>query len=118
MLVPDLPIQLKTQGSNFVPPPIPSLAATSLDRFAAFLFEITHIEFPKLLNAGFECSWYFLGMKRVATGGRLNHGSTEALIRMWFWIAPGSGSELQSSIGGLVTLLLAPILLLLLYASI
>lgn len=118
VLVPDLPIQLKTKGSNFEPPPIPGFTGSTLDQIASFMFNITHISFPKLVNAGLECSWYFMGMKKMATGKRLSHGGTEALIRMWFWVAPGSGETPRSSLSGLSALLLAPILFFVLYSTI
>jgi hypothetical protein len=91
VLVPDLPIQLKKQGSNFVPPPLPDMAAQELD--LSFI-KSTNIRLPKLFNAGVECAWYFLGMKSMAVGVRkIDHGNTEALIRMWCWIAPRTGFE-------------------------
>lgn len=103
VLVPDLPIQIKEQGAKFISPPIPDPSAPALDHYAASILKSTNIQLPKLVNAGAECSWYFLAMKKMAAGYRkFDHGSTEALIRMWCWIAPQTGFESRYDFWGII----------------
>lgn len=117
VLCPDLPrtleaattgdVNLKADEFPMAPIPGPELASPwPLWRFSHLLISflvrmwmLLHVRLPKLVGAGSETAWYVVMMRRIAKQKEVDYsvGRVDAVLRMWLWLAPGSGRNVLDS---------------------
>ena len=115
ILCPDLPrtleavIESEVKADEFpmVPLPSPNPASTSspgglLHILIAILVRVWNvfpIRLPKLVGAGSAMAWYMVMMRRIAEREDVDYGvgGVEAVLRMWWWLSPGSSTSILDS---------------------
>lgn len=63
---PHVPIHLKSQKHDYVPPPPPNYTVSVWDRLFDWLGWLTRVRVPLLMGAGREMCWYMVQLENVA----------------------------------------------------
>ena len=71
---PHVPIRLRSEGRDYVPPPAPDYAVSIWDRLFDFLGRVTGVKVPVLMGAGREMCWYTVQLEKVAAFTPTDYG--------------------------------------------
>lgn len=70
---PHVPIKLKAEKRDYVPPPPPDFTASIWDRLFDWLGWLTGVRVPLLMGAGRELCWYMVQMENAAAFAPTNY---------------------------------------------
>ena len=71
---PHAPIRLRSEGCDYVPPPVPDYTVSVWDRLFDFLGRVTGVKVPVLMGAGREMCWYTVQLEKVAASAPIDYG--------------------------------------------
>ena len=71
---PHVPIRLRSEGRDYVPPPAPDYTVSIWDQLFDFLGRVTGVKVPVLMGAGREMCWYTVQLEKVVAFVPIDYG--------------------------------------------